>query len=64
MELDIPKPKCYLVCGEMDYEPHDFEYAKVFFNKADAESYVKEILEKKSYYGYPEIIELDILVKH
>lgn len=72
MELDIPKSKCYLVCEEVDYEPHNFDHAKVFLNRLDAESYVKEILSKEYWdhtnpdgrYGYPEIIELDLLLKH
>ena len=72
MELDIPKSKCYLVCEEVYYEPHNFQHAKVFLNRLDAESYVKEILSKEYWdytnpdgrYGYQEIIELDLLVKH
>lgn len=69
---ETPKPKCYLVCGEMDYEPHKFEQAKVFLVKEEAEAYKQELLSKgvrslsnqDGYYGYPEIIELDLLLKH
>ena len=25
--------KCYLVVGEVEYESHDFSYAKIFLNK-------------------------------
>jgi len=63
--------KCYLVVGEVEYESHDFSYAKIFLNKLSAEEYVQEIKNKgnfytngeNGYYGYPEIIELDLINK-
>jgi len=65
--------KCYLVVGEVEYESHDFSYAKVFLNKLSAEEYVQAIknrgdsapihVKNNGYYGYPEIIELDLINK-
>jgi hypothetical protein len=63
--------KCYLVVGEVDYEPHDFSYAKIFLDKLSAEEYIQEIKNRgnfyinkeNGYYGYPEIIELDLINK-
>jgi hypothetical protein len=57
--------------GEVDYEPHDFSYAKIFLDKPSAEEYVQEIKnrgdfytnEENGYYGYPEVIELDLINK-
>lgn len=65
MKTDIPKPKCYLVCGEAPYEPHKFEQAKVFLVQSEAEEYKDYLLSNQSsHYIYPVIIELDLLVKH
>ena len=69
--MDIPKPKCYLVVAEEWYEPHKFEYAKVFLNRGDAEDYITYLdkVEKwkpgyeEGFSGSPIIIELDLLLK-
>ena len=67
----MEKKIVYLVVGEVDYEAHDFRYAKVFINEKDAIDYRDSVLARGSkfkkdnwengYYGYPEIIELELV---